>query len=259
MEATTGLDPDRIIEILESVNAEVVSPVEGLRDRKKRRLRQRISNVATALFLAEGFEAVSVARIAARSEVSEQTVFNYFPTKESMFFDEADDLSRAIAESVRDPAKGRLSEVVRPPLIGPAFPDRWPDVDAAEGLAILRRFAEVASTSPTLRGAQYLAMEPFMSTIATALAERNETRPDDPEVLLIALVIAGLVLIRQRSFRQHALSDASLAAMERGVERDLERAIKIAKPTLDAFDGLRGGRRSKATRQPPDRAEPRPG
>lgn len=243
MQATNGLDPERIIEILESANALVLSPDEGLRERKKRRLRQRISNVATALFLAEGFEAVSVARIAARSEVSEQTVFNYFPTKESMFFDEADDLSRAIAEAIRDPANGRLSEVVRP-LIGPAFPERWPGVDAAEGLAILRRFAEVASTSPTLRGAQYLSMEPFMGTIATALAERNETGPDDPEVLLTALVIAGLVLIRQRSFQQHALSDASLAAMTRGVERDLERAIKVAKPTLDAFDGPRDGRRS---------------
>ena len=108
-----------------------LSPDEGLRERKKRRLRQRISNVATALFLAEGFEAVSVARIAARSEVSEQTVFNYFPTKESMFFDEADDLSRAIADAVRDPSNGRLSDVVRPALIGPAFPDRWPSVDAA--------------------------------------------------------------------------------------------------------------------------------
>ncbi len=139
MEAATGLDPERIIEILESANAGVLSPDEGLRERKKRRLRQRISNVATALFLAEGFEAVSVARIAARSEISEQTVFNYFPTKESMFFDEADDLSRAIAEAIRDPANGRLSDVVRPALIGPAFPDRWPGVDPAEGLAILRQ------------------------------------------------------------------------------------------------------------------------
>ena len=64
MDATTELDPERILEILESANAQVLSPDEGLRERKKRRLRQRISNVATALFLAEGFEAVSVARIA---------------------------------------------------------------------------------------------------------------------------------------------------------------------------------------------------
>jgi hypothetical protein len=163
-----------------------------------------------------------------------------------MFFDEADDLSRSIADAVRDPSHGSLSEVVRPALIGPVFPDRWPGIDAAEGLAILRRFAEVASTSPTLRAAQYLAMEPFMGTIATALAERNATKPDDPEVLLTALVFAGLVLIRQRSFRQHALSDASLAALMRGVDRDIERAIKVAKPTLDAFDALRDAPRSRA-------------
>ena len=240
MEAKAEFDPERIIEILETANPESVSLDEGLRERKKRRLRQRISNVATALFLAEGFEAVSVARIAARSEVSEQTVFNYFSTKESMFFDEADDLSRAIADAVRDPAHGRLADVVRPALIGPGFPERWPGTDAAEGLAILRRFAEVASTSPTLRAAQYLAMEPFTDTIAAALAERNGSTSDDPEVQLTALVIGGLVLIRQRSFQRHAASDRSLAALTRGVERDLQRAIEVAKPTLDAFDGLRG-------------------
>ena len=164
-----------------------------------------------------------------------------------MFFDEATDLSLAIAEAVRDPANGRLSDVVRPALIGPAFPDRWPGVDPAEGLAILRRFAAVAAASPALRAAQYLAMEPFMGTIAAALAERNGSKPEDPEVRLVALLIGGLVLTRQRSFQRHAASDASLAALGRGVERDLERAIKVAKPMLDAFDGLRDGRRSTAT------------
>ncbi len=45
------------------------------------------------MFLVHGFDNVTVARIAAACEVSEQTVFNYFPTKESMFFDrsESDD------------------------------------------------------------------------------------------------------------------------------------------------------------------------
>src|SRR5262245_28797928 len=114
MDTMTALAPERIIEILESADVDGPSPDAGLRERKKRRLRRRISNIATALFLAEGFEAVSVARIAARCEVSEQTVFNYFPTKESMFFDEADDLAAHIADAVRDPAGGRLVDVVRP-------------------------------------------------------------------------------------------------------------------------------------------------
>ena len=44
------------------------------------------------MFLTHGFDNVTVARIAAACEVSEQTVFNYFPTKESMFFDRSESL-----------------------------------------------------------------------------------------------------------------------------------------------------------------------
>jgi hypothetical protein len=84
----TDLSVEAILEVLEAAHAgEKPAVAEGLRERKKHRARQRISNVATALFLAEGFDNVTVARIAEVSEVSEQTVFNYFPTKESMFFD----------------------------------------------------------------------------------------------------------------------------------------------------------------------------
>src|SRR3982751_5006220 len=62
-------------------------PGEGLRERKKRQMRQRLSDVATELFLERGFEAVRVAEIAAACGVSEKTVFNYFPSKEALILD----------------------------------------------------------------------------------------------------------------------------------------------------------------------------
>jgi len=238
METIPSLDPDRILEILGSGETrEPPRPGEGLRARKKRLLRQRISNVATALFLAEGFDEVSVARIARVCDVSEQTVFNYFPTKESMFFDRADEMTEAIATAVRDPLHGPISAVVRPLLDGPPFPDRWPPgVDEAEGLLLLRRFTEVAMTSPTLRAAPFLAIGPFIDAVADGLAERRGTRPDDPAVQLVAMTIAGLAFIRQRSFRQHAGSAASVAELERMITADVDRALAAARPTLDAFD-----------------------
>ncbi|HEX4224876.1 MAG TPA: TetR/AcrR family transcriptional regulator, partial [Pseudonocardiaceae bacterium] len=49
----------------------------GLRERKKRETRQRISNVATSLFMARGFDNVTVAEIAEAANVSKMTVFNY--------------------------------------------------------------------------------------------------------------------------------------------------------------------------------------
>ena len=77
MTGSGDLDVDEILDVLEAMHAdEVPEPDEGLRERKKRRIRQRISNVATAMFLVHGFDKVTVARIAAACEVAEQTAFN---------------------------------------------------------------------------------------------------------------------------------------------------------------------------------------
>ncbi|TMM00918.1 MAG: helix-turn-helix transcriptional regulator, partial [Actinobacteria bacterium] len=56
----------------------------GLRERKKQRTRELIEATARQLFIERGFEAVPVAEIARAAEVSEATVFNYFPTKEDL-------------------------------------------------------------------------------------------------------------------------------------------------------------------------------
>jgi AcrR family transcriptional regulator len=53
----------------------------GLRERKKRLMRQQLSDTATRMFLERGFDAVKVTEIAEACGVSEKTVFNYFPTR----------------------------------------------------------------------------------------------------------------------------------------------------------------------------------
>jgi AcrR family transcriptional regulator len=234
-----GLDIDRIIAIMELGHAqEPAPPGEGRRERKKRLLRRRISDVATSMFLAEGFDEVSVARIAARCDVSEQTVFNHFPTKESMLFDRADDTARVIADAVRDRSRGPLSDVVQPRTLGEMWPYRWQGVKEQEGLVLLRRFAVVAMTSPTLRGTPYLAMAPFLETVTPALAERIGSEPNDPAVHLVGTILGGLLLVRRVSFQEHVATSTTLAGLGRAVEADLERALSIARPTFDAFDHL---------------------
>ena len=154
-------------------------PSEGLRERKKRRQRQRISDVATAMFLADGFDNVSVARIAAACEVSEQTVFNYFPTKESMFFDLNESTPRACR---RRPASGLEphGEVVM--TLSAGLPrDRWKGFDEALVLRLFRRFCEVAESSPSLRAAPYLELGHFTETVGAALAERIGAHPRIPK------------------------------------------------------------------------------
>src|ERR1700722_2799935 len=70
---------------------------EGLRERKKRLMRQLISDTATEMFLARGFDEVRVSEVAAACDISEKTIYNYFPTKESLLLDREE----ASAENIR--------------------------------------------------------------------------------------------------------------------------------------------------------------
>jgi AcrR family transcriptional regulator len=73
----------------------------GLREEKKAATRLAISDTATSLFTEHGFDAVTVAEVAAAARVSVNTVFNYFPTKEDLFFDRQDAVVDRLAAAVR--------------------------------------------------------------------------------------------------------------------------------------------------------------
>ncbi|NGY57418.1 TetR/AcrR family transcriptional regulator [Lentzea sp. NEAU-D13] len=70
----------------------------GLRERKKARTRAAIAASAAELFARNGFRAVTMIEVAEAAEVSEQTVYNHFPTKESLVFDRAGELRAALLE-----------------------------------------------------------------------------------------------------------------------------------------------------------------
>ncbi len=79
---------------------------EGLRERKKRETRQRISDIATGLFLEHGFVTVTIAEVAEAADVSVNTVYNYFPAKEDLFFDRSVGVVEQLSRWVRGRAKG---------------------------------------------------------------------------------------------------------------------------------------------------------
>jgi AcrR family transcriptional regulator len=58
----------------------------GRRERKKEETRRVIAEAAMRLFLDRSFDQVTIAEIAEAADVSANTVFNYFPTKEDLFF-----------------------------------------------------------------------------------------------------------------------------------------------------------------------------
>src|SRR5256885_5400291 len=78
----------------------------GLRECKKLRTRQEIADKAMELFAKRGFDHVTVAEVAAEAGVSQKTVFNYFPTKEDLFFDEVPERVRAVADAIHSRPPG---------------------------------------------------------------------------------------------------------------------------------------------------------
>lgn len=240
MTTSGDLDVDAILEVLKGMHVdEAQDPNEGLRERKKRRVRQQISDIATAMFLVHGFDKVTVARIAAACEVSEQTVFNYFPTKESMFLDRADSMINAVADAVRERGSVSLAEAVVQALAAGTHPVQREAMDEARQLHLSRLFCDVATGSPTLAAARLANFTRFTDEVSVALAQRIGADPIDPEVQLATQVIAGLVRVRLQSTFHHVQQATSLAALNDVIRRDILKAAQIAEPSLTAFDNIR--------------------
>jgi AcrR family transcriptional regulator len=86
----------------------VASP--GLRERKKARTRRLIADTAARLFAEHGYEHVAVTDVAREAEVAEQTVYNYFPTKEQLVNDREQQVQDRLCDLIRS----------RPPGVTPA-------------------------------------------------------------------------------------------------------------------------------------------
>lgn len=73
----------------------------GLRERKKARTRRHIADTAARLFAEHGYEQVTVADVAQAAEVAEQTVYNYFGTKEQLVTDREEQIRDRLCELIR--------------------------------------------------------------------------------------------------------------------------------------------------------------
>src|SRR4030081_3708970 len=73
----------------------------GLRERKKARTRQLIADTAARLFAERGYERVAVSDVAREAEVAEQTLYNYFPTKEQLVTDRDEQIQDRLCSLIR--------------------------------------------------------------------------------------------------------------------------------------------------------------
>jgi AcrR family transcriptional regulator len=219
-------------------------PGEGLRERKKRHTRQQISDVATALFVVRGFDHVKVSEIAAVVGVSEKTVYNYFPTKESLVFDRADEGIARLAAALREREAGESPAKAVLRTLGE-------DLDELEELPeevhmFMPVFAEMVASTPALRAA-WLDLQGRLVAVATEeLATRADVDPRDPEPLIAARAIAGLLEVAHESRVRHIEAGLRGAGLRDAVLDDLERAARLLDTGLWSFNLLAQGARTRA-------------
>src|SRR5205807_6244491 len=156
----------------------------GLRERKKQQTRQLIADSARRLFAERGFEAVPVAEIARAAEVSEATVFNYFPTKEDLLYSRLEAFEEELLSAIRErqpgesvlAAFGRFLSLPRGLLASE-------DPDVVEQLAAIVR---VIAESPSLLAHEQQIYATYTASLAGVLAEEGGTHADDVKPWIVA-------------------------------------------------------------------------
>jgi AcrR family transcriptional regulator len=218
-----------------------VSTEQGLRQRKKQQTRQAIAETAHRLFAERGFDAVTVAEVARAADISEGTVFNYFPTKEELFYSGMEAFEAELVEAVRTRAPGEsvLTAFRRFVLERSA---RLADEEVADVIATAAR---IVTASPALRAREREIVAQYTDSLAALIAEETGAGADDVEPAAVATALMGV----QRALVARVW--ASVLAGRRGPKL----AADVRAQGKRAFTRLERGLGDYAIKRRPQRAE----
>jgi AcrR family transcriptional regulator len=198
----------------------------GLRQVKKAATRQQIADTAMRLFVTRGFDHVTVAEIAGEAGVSEKTVFNYFPSKEDLFFDEVPDRLRALATAIHERPEGesvlaalrrlQLAQVSR--LTSPGFV----------------QFARTLEDAPELVAKEVDVMARFSQVLAEALRAEGL---DERDARIVAAMLVSVHRQHFRAARKLALEGRSGPGAARRLRADIARAFDLIEHGLGELLG----------------------
>ncbi len=162
----------------------------GLRERKKAQTRELIAETARRLFAERGFERVTVADVARAADVSQQTVFNYFPTKEDLVYWRLESFEQQLLDTIRSRAPG---ESVLAAFTRFVFAPRGMlgDVNAKarEELAALTR---TITESPSLLAREQQIFAGYITALAGLIAEQEHAAADDLRPWVVANAMMGV-------------------------------------------------------------------
>jgi AcrR family transcriptional regulator len=198
----------------------------GLRETKKQQTREHVAAEAMRLFAMRGFDHVTVAEIAEAADVSEKTVFNYFSTKEDIFFDEVPARLATLATALRERKPG---ESVFTVLRG--LQSRDAGRLTSERFAT---FARIIEESHALQTKELEIMGHFADVLASTLQKELGVKKLDASVAANALVSVQWQIFRNA--RRAALEGKHGPAAERKLRGDLNRAYMLLEHGLGALE-----------------------
>jgi AcrR family transcriptional regulator len=205
----------------------------GLRERKKQQTRELIAETARRLFAERGFEQVSVAEIARTADVSEKTVFNYFPTKEDLVYWRLESFEQELLDTLRERAAGEavldaFGRFVRRPrgMLGRQ------DAETQQRLAGLTR---MIASSPSLLAREQQIFAGYTDSLAALVTAEQRARPGDlrPWIAANAMIGAHRALVRHA--RGRVVDGAASATLSREVRERGEQAVALLAEGLGAY------------------------
>jgi AcrR family transcriptional regulator len=207
--------------------------VSGLRERKKEQTRQAIAETARELFVKRGFEAVRVAEIARAADVSEKTVFNYFPTKEDLVFWRLEAFEEEILGAIRERAPGEPAlAAFRRFVLTPRGLIDEDDPAARERLLGITR---MITSSPALVAREQQVFLAFTDSLARLLADETGAGLDDVEPWVAANAMMGVHRALVRLSRERVLAGATTNELQQELTAAGERALRALEGGLGGY------------------------
>jgi AcrR family transcriptional regulator len=210
---------------------------DGLRERKRKALRQQLSDTATGLFLARGFENVRITEIAAACNVSEKTVYNHFPVKESLLLDREEAMTEALRAAITNLSISPINAMVsllndEMQIMADALERKK---DWLADAAMIQQFFTIIETTPSLRSYQYDVMERLTSVAAVIIATRMGRIVESPEPQIIAEVLIGLWKIQHHALRRYTTGMYTPTEIATLVNAEVQTAAQLVDGGLSTF------------------------
>jgi AcrR family transcriptional regulator len=200
----------------------------GLRERKKRETRQQISDMATAMFIERGFDAVTISQVAQAAGVAKMTVTNYFPRKEDLVFDRAGAIVAGLAAAIaaRAPGESLLTAIRRD------YEQAAARADVTLGLSG-REFARMIASSPVLVSRTLEMNDQREQALGDAIAA--ETGADTIQQRVVAAQLAAVPRVLAAEGWRRSLAGAPREEIAADLAAEAQRAFDQLEPALGNY------------------------